>query len=147
MESRKKIALVAHDEMKLSLIQWAKHNHETLNRHILYATGTTGGLLKSQCALDVTCLKSGPLGGDLELGTMISNNQLDLLIFFWDPMTAQPHDVDIKALLRISAVYNIPLACNQSTADFLISSALFNQPYKQQVKNYNTYTERTVSGT
>ena len=145
MKSIKNIALVAHDEMKLDLIEWARENHDLLSRQNLYGTGTTGRLLKEKCNLSVTLLKSGPLGGDLELGTMITNNQLDVLIFFWDPMTALPHDVDIKALLRISAVYNIPLACNQSTADFLISSTLFNQDYNQKVRNYQRHVERVLA--
>jgi len=142
MDKIKNIALVAHDEMKKDLMEWAKNNHDKLNIHNLYGTGTTGSLLKSNCSLNITPLKSGPLGGDLELGAMVANGGLDLIIFFWDPMTAQPHDVDIKALLRIAAVYNIPLACNRSTADFVISSNYFNEEYFPKTKDYKSHINR-----
>ena len=136
MQVKKRIALVAHDERKKDLIEWVRENHGRLARHDLYGTGTTGHLVHEQCGLPVTCLKSGPLGGDQQLGAMIANNELDLLIFFWDPMQAQPHDVDVKALLRMSVLYNIPSACNRSTADFMISSRWFDEPYEPVVKNY-----------
>ena len=136
MQVRKRIALVAHDERKKDLIEWVRENHHKLSRHDLYGTGTTGRLVREQCGLSVTCLKSGPLGGDQQLGAMIAGNELDLLIFFWDPMQAQPHDVDVKALLRMSVLYNIPSACNRSTADFIISSRWFDEPYEPVLKNY-----------
>lgn len=142
MEARKRIALVAHDEMKPTMIAWATTHKEVLSRHQLYGTGTTGGLLISRVGLDITCLKSGPLGGDLELGNLIVNEGLDMLIFFWDPMTAQPHDVDVKALLRISAVHNIPIACNQSSADFFVSSDLFHTPYRRARPDFSVHINR-----
>ena len=144
MEEKKRIALVAHDKMKPKMIAWAKTHKATLERHELYGTGTTGGLLISEVGLNVICLKSGPLGGDLEMGNLIVNDGLDILIFFWDPMTAQPHDVDVKALLRISAVHNIPIACNQASADFFITSSLFQREYTPKMPNYNAHINRMV---
>jgi methylglyoxal synthase len=144
MEARKRIALVAHDEMKPKMMAWATAHKDVLEKHQLYGTGTTGGLLASKVGLEVTCLKSGPLGGDLEMGHLIVNDGLDMLIFFWDPMTAQPHDVDVKALLRISAVYNIPIACNQASADFFITSHLFNTEYTPALPDYNAHINRVV---
>ena len=144
MKDKKRIALVAHDKMKPKMIAWAKTHKSTLEKHELYATGTTGGLLISEVGLQVTCLKSGPLGGDLETGNLIVNDGLDMLIFFWDPMTAQPHDVDVKALLRISAVHNIPIACNQASADFFITSSLFQREYTPELPNYNAHINRMV---
>lgn len=119
------IALVAHDNKKADLIEWAKFNRGTLSRHNLVATGTTGGLLQEQVGLDVKRLHSGPLGGDMQLGAMISEAKVDFLVFFWDPLEPQPHDPDVRALLRIAVVYNTPTACNRATADYLISSPLF----------------------
>ncbi|WP_300672059.1 methylglyoxal synthase [Desulfoluna sp.] len=142
MEARKRIALVAHDEMKPKLIAWASTHQETLKKHELYGTGTTGGLLISEVGLDVIRFKSGPLGGDLEMGNLIVNDGLDIMIFFWDPMTAQPHDVDVKALLRISAVHNIPIACNEASADFFITSHLFNTPYNPALPDYTQHINR-----
>jgi methylglyoxal synthase len=142
--SQKRIALVAHDDRKEDLIKWVHLNVELLSKHVLYGTGTTGNLLKNQCLLEVNCLKSGPLGGDQQLGAMIADQALDILIFFWDPMAAQPHDVDVKALLRMSVLYNIPTACNRSTADYFISSQLFNQNYEPIKKNYDVYLNRKV---
>jgi methylglyoxal synthase len=144
MKSRKKIALVAHDERKADLLDWIAGNVQVLSKHRLYATGTTGGLVAEKCGLTVERLKSGPLGGDQQLGAMIADGQLDLLIFFWDPMAAQPHDVDVKALLRMSVLYNIPSACNRSTADFLITSPLFNEAYTPQLKDYSRYIGRKL---
>jgi methylglyoxal synthase len=144
MEKRKRIALVAHDQRKEDLVDWTKHNVEKLKGHDLYATGTTGKIISDECSLPIERLKSGPLGGDQQLGAMIVNGELDILIFFWDPMTAQPHDVDVKALLRVSVVHNIPLACNRSTADFLISSRLFDEDYDPIVKDYSKYLIRTI---
>lgn len=144
MEARKRIALVAHDKMKPKLIAWAVTHKATLAKHHLYGTGTTGGLLISKVGLEVTCMKSGPLGGDLEMGNLIVNGGLDMMIFFWDPMTAQPHDVDVKALLRISAVYNIPIACNHASADFFITSSLFQKEYTPDLPDYNAHINRIV---
>ncbi|MDA2966871.1 MAG: methylglyoxal synthase [Actinomycetota bacterium] len=119
------IALVAHDHKKDLLIEWAKNNKEVLGRHSLVATGTTGRMLNELVGLNVRCLKSGPLGGDQQLGAMICELQVDILIFFWDPLEPQPHDPDVRALLRIAVVYDIPTASNLSTADCLMSSPLF----------------------
>ena len=144
MKAKKRIALVAHDERKADLLDWISRNAEILGKHDLYATGTTGGLAAEQCGLDIHRLKSGPLGGDQQLGAMIADGKLDLLIFFWDPMASQPHDVDVKALLRMSVLYNIPSACNRSTADFMISSPLFNQEYAPTLKDYSHYIGRKI---
>ena len=122
---RHTIALVAHDHKKDLLIEWAKNNKERLSRHSLVATGTTGRMLTEFVGLDVKCLKSGPLGGDQQLGAMICEQQIDMLVFFWDPLEPQPHDPDVRALLRIAVVYDIPTASNLSTADCLMSSPLF----------------------
>lgn len=130
MPERKRIALVAHDGRKQDLLEWAKFNAGTLGEHELYATGTTGKLIADETGLDVNRFRSGPLGGDMQLGAAIAENKLDLLIFFWDPMTPHPHDVDVKALLRISVLYNVPTACNRATADYLISSPLLKLDYK-----------------
>jgi methylglyoxal synthase len=126
---KKKIALVAHDGRKQDLLEWVKFNVETLRGHELYATGTTGKVIAEETGLDVHRFRSGPLGGDMQLGAAITENELDVLVFFWDPMTPHPHDVDVKALLRISVLYNVPTACNRSTADFLISSPLLKEDY------------------
>jgi methylglyoxal synthase len=126
---KKKIALVAHDGRKQDLLEWVKFNVGTLGDHELYATGTTGKVIAEETGLEVHRFRSGPLGGDMQLGAAISENKLDVLIFFWDPMTPHPHDVDVKALLRISVLYNIPTACNRSTADYLISSQLMREDY------------------
>jgi methylglyoxal synthase len=142
MKDRKRIALVAHDERKQDLLEWAAHNTEILNEHELFATGTTGKVIADNCSLSVNRLKSRPLGGDQQLGAMISNGELDILVFFWDPMTSQPHDVDVKALLRMSVLYNIPTACNRSTADFIISSILFQEAYTPILKDCSQYIQR-----
>ena len=142
MEKRKRIALVAHDARKADLLEWVERNAAKLNRHQLFATGTTGNLLATKCDCAITCLKSGPLGGDQQLGAMIADDKLDILIFFWDPMSAQPHDVDVKALLRMSVLYNVAVACNRSSADFLISSDLFDTPYQTKVTDYGAYLTR-----
>ena len=144
MKATKRIALVAHDERKTDLLTWADANAAVLAAHELYATGTTGKLLVDRCGFAVTRMKSGPLGGDQMLGAMIATGKLDVLIFFWDPMSAQPHDVDVKALLRLSVLYNIPTACNRATADFLISSDLFHTAYTQEVKDYTPYIKRPL---
>lgn len=144
MKKRKRIALVAHDQRKGDLLTWVKYNVDLLSRHELFATGTTGNIISEKCSIDINRLKSGPLGGDQQLGAMIANGELDILIFLWDPMTTQPHDVDVKALLRMSVLYNLPVACNRSTADFLISSSLFNEEYEPVMKDYSKYLKRTV---
>jgi methylglyoxal synthase len=124
---KKSIGLVAHDNMKNDLVEWVDFNKGTLSQHCLYATGNTGKLIIKKTNLCVTLLKGGPQGGDMELGAMIANKKLDHLIFFWDPLCTQPHDVDVKALLRIAVLYNAPTACNRATADLIISSPIFHR--------------------
>lgn len=137
MKVKKNIALIAHDHRKMDLLDWAEYNRDKLARHNLFGTGTTGSLAAKKLDLPVFTFKSGPLGGDLQIGTAIVNNEIDLMIFFWDPLLAQPHDVDVKALQRISIVYNIPLACNRSSADFLISSPLMDSHYERFIVDYS----------
>lgn len=137
MSTQKHIALVAHDERKEDLLTWVMENRDALSQHHLIATGTTGGRIEDHSGLPIQKLKSGPLGGDQQLGAMIANQELDMLIFFWDPMSAQPHDVDVKALLRMAVLYNIPTACNRSTADYMILSPLFDAPYEPVLKDYS----------
>jgi methylglyoxal synthase len=124
---QKRIALVAHDDRKGDLLEWAEYNRGILAHHTLYATGTTGRLLGELLDLPVTCFQSGPLGGDQQIGALIASNRLDMLIFFWDPMSPQPHDSDVKALVRIAVVWNIPIACNRTSADYLITSPLLTK--------------------
>jgi methylglyoxal synthase len=140
----KKIALVAHDDKKRDLLEWAKFNKLLLAQHDLYATGTTGKLLEQELGIEVNKLQSGPLGGDQQIGAKISEGELDLLIFFWDPLASQAHDTDVKALLRISVVWNIPVACNRASADFMISSPLMCGAYERRLPDYEAYTERDV---
>jgi len=142
VEQKKKIALVAHDNKKRDLLEWVEYNKGLLTRHELYATGTTGKLLEEQLGVAVHKLKSGPLGGDQQIGAKISEHEIDLLIFFWDPLTQQPHDTDVKALLRIAVVWNIPVACNRATADFMISSPLMTGVYQSLRPDYEAYTGR-----
>jgi methylglyoxal synthase len=123
----KRIALVAHDDRKDDLLEWAEYNRDILADHILYATGTTGRLLSDALGLPVTCFQSGPLGGDQQIGALIASSDLDMLIFFWDPMSPQPHDADVKALVRIAVVWDIPIACNRTSADYLITSPLLGK--------------------
>ena len=123
----KRIALVAHDDRKDDLLEWAEYNRDILADHILFATGTTGKLLSDRLDLPVTCFQSGPLGGDQQIGELIAADDLDMLVFFWDPMSSQAHDSDVKALVRIAVVWNIPIACNRTSADYLITSPLLAQ--------------------
>lgn len=131
MPAVKRIALIAHDNQKPVMLEWARFNRETLSRHLLFATGTTGWVIGTDLDLPVTRLRSGPLGGDQQIGAAIIEGRIDILIFFWDPLEPQPHDVDVKALLRIAALYNVPVACNRSTADFIIASPLMAIDYEQ----------------
>ena len=140
---RKRIALVAHDNKKKDIIEWAKHNQKALARHDLISTGTTGKMIEEVLDRPVTKLLSGPLGGDQQIGAMIAEGKIDMLIFFWDPMEAQPHDPDVKALLRLAAVYNLPMACNSATADFLFSSQFINEEYAAVQTDYSIYLKRT----
>ncbi len=142
MSSKKNIALVAHDEKKHDLLEWARFNKPLLTQYELYATGTTGKLLEEELGIEIHKLQSGPLGGDQQIGAMIAAGEIDLLIFFWDPLTTQPHDSDVKALLRISVVWNIPVACNRASADFMISSPLLASTYQRLSPDYHEYTER-----
>ncbi len=136
------IALVAHDNLKYDLIEWAKHNEETLKKHSIYATGTTGKLL-GEAGFGVQCLKSGPLGGDQQIGAMISENKMDILFFFVDPMAAQPHEPDITALRRICDTYRIPIATNRQTADFIITSPLF-EGFSHETPDWSKYQNRKI---
>ncbi len=129
--SAKTIALIAHDNRKVQLVEWAEYNRESLRHHKLIATGTTGTVLTHEVGLEVTRVNSGPLGGDLQIGAMVAEGTVDMLIFFWDPLEPQPHDPDVKALLRIATLRNIPAACNRATADFLISSPMATSEYQQ----------------
>jgi methylglyoxal synthase len=142
IKRKKKIALIAHDNKKEDMLQWAKFNIDTLKQHQLFATGSTGKLLEKELGLEITVLESGPLGGDLQIGACITNGDIDFLIFFWDPLTQLPHDPDVKALLRIAAVWNIPIACNRASADFLISSPLMCQEYQRTLPDYDSYRQR-----
>ena len=132
----KRIAMVAHDHKKRELLEWARFNHDLLAGHELYATGTTGQLLEQNLGLGVRKFQSGPLGGDLQIGSRIAEGQMDCLIFSWDPLEPQPHDPDVKALLRIAVVWNIPVACNRASADFIISSPLLAASYVRLLPEY-----------
>ena len=144
---RRKIALIAHDNLKLELLEWARWNRDLLAGHELFATGTTGRLLETELELDVECFQSGPLGGDQQIGAKISEGKIDFVIFFWDPLEPLPHDPDIKALLRIAVVWNIPVACNRSSADFMISSPLMGGVYQRLVPDYTAYRARLATAT
>lgn len=144
MESRKRIALVAHDHKKDELVEWAVFNRSTLAKHRLYATGTTGTLLEEHLDQSITKLLSGPLGGDQQIGAKIAEGKIDVLIFFWDPMEAQPHDPDIKALLRVAVTWNIPIACDRATADFILTSPLMYEPYEPVIEDYSSYIKRKL---
>ncbi|HTJ12831.1 MAG TPA: methylglyoxal synthase [Dinghuibacter sp.] len=144
IRNRKRIALVAHDNKKKDLIDWALFNQAALSRHELYATGTTGKLLEERLDRPIRKLLSGPLGGDQQIGAMIADGEIDLLIFFWDPMETQPHDSDVKALLRIGCAWNIPMATDRATADFIFTSPLMNQDYETIIPDYSTYLQRKI---
>jgi methylglyoxal synthase len=144
ISSRKRIALVAHDNKKKDLIEWAEHNKVVLARHELIATGTTGRLLEEKLDRPVMKMLSGPLGGDQQIGAMIAEGKIDVLIFFWDPMEAQAHDSDVKALLRLGVAWNILLACDRATADFILTSPLMHEDYETQLTDYSTYLKRKV---
>ncbi len=144
IKPKKRIALVAHDHKKKDLIEWARWNLAALTQHLIYATGTTGRMLEEELGLDVTCFQSGPLGGDQQIGAKIVEGEIDFIIFFWDPLEPQPHDTDVKALLRIAVVWNIPVACNRASADFMISSPLMDGHYERQVPTYDVHLQRRV---
>ena len=142
MAPRKKLALVAHDHKKHDLLEWVRFNQAHLLKHELFATGTTGGLVEQVLGVSVTKLMSGPLGGDLQIGGLIAEGGVDMLIFFWDPLEPVPHDPDVKALLRIAAVWNVPVACNRASADFMISSPLMDMTYDRGLPDYEAHRNR-----
>lgn len=146
MEPDKKIALVAHDNKKKDLVEWANYNRDLLAHHKVYATGTTGRILEKELGIEVVKLQSGPLGGDQQVGARIAAGEIDFLIFFWDPLQPLPHDPDVKALLRLAVVWNIPIACNRASADFMISSPLMDDRYDRLVPDYDGYGSRKISG-
>ncbi|HLF87600.1 MAG TPA: methylglyoxal synthase, partial [Anaerolineales bacterium] len=145
MSNDKKIALVAHDNKKRDLVEWARFNRDLLAHHEVYATGTTGEILETMLGFPIHRLQSGPLGGDQQIGAKIVANEIDFLIFFWDPLEPMPHDPDVKALLRMAVVWNIPIACNRASADFMISSPLMDGAYDRLVPDYTTYRTRTIN--
>lgn len=144
LEKRKKIALIAHDNKKKDLIEWAVHNKKELAKHSLVATGTTGKLIEEALDQPVTKLLSGPLGGDQQIGAMIATGDIDVIFFFFDPMEAQPHDSDVKALLRLAVAWNLPMACDRTTADFLMTSRFMQEEYSYELPNYTHYLNRKV---
>jgi len=146
IEPRKTIGLVAHDNKKADLIEWCRYNRQMLAQHDLVATGTTGTLLEDELGVGIVKLNSGPLGGDQQLGALIAQGEVDFLVFFWDPLEAQPHDPDVKALIRLAVVWNIPVACNRATADFLISSPLMLSPYVRATPDFAAYLNRLTPG-
>ncbi len=144
MQPDKRIALVAHDNKKQDLVEWAKFNRDLLAHHEIFATGTTGEVLERELGFDITKLQSGPLGGDQQIGALIVDGGINFLIFFWDPLEPMPHDPDVKALLRMAAVWNIPIACNRASADFMISSPLMDGEYSRLVPDYDVYRRRQI---
>ncbi len=144
LAARRRIGLVAHDNKKQDLIEWARYNLRILAEHELVATGTTGTLLEEELGVGVQKLHSGPLGGDQQIGAMIADGAIDFLVFFWDPLEPQPHDPDVKALLRIAVVWNIPVACNRASADFMVSSPLMSSGYEREMPDYRSYIERSL---
>jgi methylglyoxal synthase len=147
IDQEKKIALVAHDNRKQDLLEWANFNKSSLAGHQIYATGTTGRVLEEALEFPIHRLESGPLGGDLQVGARIAEGEIDFLIFFWDPLEPHPHDPDVKALLRVAVLWNIPIACNRATADFIISSPLMTGTYSRDIPEFDTYRGRSVSTT
>jgi methylglyoxal synthase len=141
----KRIALIAHDRKKQDLVEWARFNRDTLKQHQVYATGTTGRLLERELSIEITRLQSGPLGGDQQIGAKIAEGEVDFVIFFWDPLEMQPHDVDVKALLRLAVVWNIPIACNRASADFMFSSQLMSEEYRRLLPDYEAYMQRVIA--
>ncbi|NUO78848.1 methylglyoxal synthase [candidate division KSB1 bacterium] len=146
MGQRKKIALVAHDNKKNDILEWAKYNRNVLAQHEVYSTGTTGKLLERELNITVIKLQSGPLGGDQQIGAKIAEGNIEFLIFFWDPLEPLPHDPDVKALLRLAVVWNIPIACNRASADFMFSSPLMSGEYERQLPDYEEYRQRRIGG-
>lgn len=144
VSEQKGIALVAHDSNKSALTEWVHYNRELLREHRLFATGTTGAILEQEIGIDITKLQSGPLGGDQQLGAKIVDGEIDFVIFFWDPLQAQPHDPDVKALLRVAVVWNVPIACNRASADMMISSPLMTEAYERQLPDYEGYRQRNI---
>ncbi len=136
MKAQKRIALIAHDSRKEDLLEWVGYNRAVLREHLLVATGTTGGLVQARWGLPVTRFKSGPLGGDQQIGALVAEGDLDVLVFFWDPLEPQPHEPDVRALLRIAVLYNIPVACNRATADFTVASPLFHGEYERTLEDH-----------
>lgn len=145
LERDKKVALVAHDNKKRDLVEWAKYNRDLLAHHTIYATGTTGTLLEQELGFPILKLESGPLGGDQQIGAKIVDGDIDFLIFFWDPLESMSHDPDVKALLRMAVVWNIPIACNRATADFMISSPLMDEEYHRLLPEYDQYRNRLIA--
>lgn len=141
----KKVALIAHDNKKHDLLEWAKFNRNLLTQLDVYATGTTGKLLEQELAMEISKLQSGPLGGDQQIGAMIAEGEIDFLIFFWDPLEPHPHDPDVKALLRLAVVWNIPIACNRASADFMFSSSLIFEEYQRILPDYEEYRNRQTA--
>lgn len=146
MAPTKNVALVAHDNKKKDLVEWARFNRDKLAQHEVYSTGTTGKLLEQELGIPINKLQSGPLGGDQQIGGKIADGDIDFMIFFWDPLQPQPHDPDVKALLRIAVVWNIPIACNRASADFMFSSPLMSEEYDRILPDYGEYQERIIRG-
>ncbi len=140
----KRIALIAHDNKKKELMEWVKFNRGIMLNSEVFATGTTGKMIENEVGITVRCLQSGPLGGDQQIGALIAEGNIDILIFFWDPLEPLPHDPDIKALLRLAVVWNIPVACNRATADFLFTSSLFFSDYKRKMPDFLEYNNRKI---
>lgn len=144
MPVRKRLALVAHDHKKRDLLEWVRYNRDALAGHDVVATGTTGRLLEEALGVPVTKLRSGPLGGDQQLGARIATGDVDVLIFFWDPLEPLPHDPDVRALLRLAVLWNIPIACNRASADFIFSSQLMGEAYTRRLPDHAGYSQRDL---